>query len=92
MAPPIAGWISNIQLEQVVGALILIGLGLLHLGFTAVPFRIILALLTVLSGFEIIYAGVEKSTLVAGLLAGVNLGLAMVGAYLLVTSIGEEQA
>ena len=92
MAPPIAGWISNIQLEQVVGALILIGLGLLHLGFTAVPFRIILALLTVLSGFEIIYAGVEKSTLVAGLLAGVNLGLAMVGAYLLVTSVGEEQA
>ena len=50
----------------------------------------ILALLTVLSGFEVIYAGVESSTLVAGLLAGINLGLALVGSYLLVAPTMEE--
>jgi hypothetical protein len=57
---------------------------LLHLGLTAQPLRVVLGLLTVLSGFEILYAAVESATLVAGLLAAVNLGLALVGAYLLV--------
>ncbi len=83
MAPATAAWIPGIRFEQVLGALILLGLGLLHLGLTANPLRVVIALLTTLSGFEIIYATVEKSTLVAGLLAGVNLGLALIGAYLL---------
>jgi hypothetical protein len=43
----------------------------------------------VLSGFEIIYANMESSVLVTGLLAGVNLGLALVGAYLLVAPAME---
>jgi hypothetical protein len=47
--------------------------------------RVIVGLLTVLSGFEIIYAAIESSVLVTGLLAGVNLGLALVGAYLLIS-------
>jgi hypothetical protein len=42
-----------------------------------------LGLLTVLGGFEIFYAAVEDSTLVTGLLAGVDLGLALLGAYLI---------
>ena len=92
MAPLASEWISGVRFELVAGALILMGLGLLHLGLTAVPYRIILALLTVLSGFEIVYAMVETSTLVAGLLAGVNLGLATIGAYLLVTAAGEVEA
>jgi hypothetical protein len=80
-----------VEMEQVWGGLILIGIGLLHLGLTAQPLRVVLGLLTVLSGFEILYAAVESATLVAGLLAGVNLGLALVGAYLLV-SPGLEEA
>jgi hypothetical protein len=70
--------------------LILIGMGLLHLGITAQPFRVILGLLTVLSGFEILYAAVEGSVLVAALLAAVNLGLALVGAYFLYANPLEE--
>ena len=66
------------------------GMGLLHLGLTNHPFRVTLGLLTVLSGFEILYAAVETSTLVAGLLAGINLGLALVCAYLLVAPLLEE--
>jgi len=63
---------------------ILIGMGLLQLGMTVEPPRIIVGLLTVLSGFEVIYAAVENSVLVAGLLAVITLGLALVGAYLII--------
>jgi hypothetical protein len=65
------------------GSLLLIGMGLLHTGITDKPFRVIVGLLTALSGFEIIYAAVESSALVTGLLALINLGLALVGAYFL---------
>jgi hypothetical protein len=58
-------------------------MGLLQLGTSAQPFRVVLGLLTVLAGFEIIYAAVESSTLVAALLAAINLSLALTGAYLL---------
>ncbi len=90
LAPAISEWIPGVQFVDVLGALILLGLGLLHLGLTALPFRVIPALLTVLSGFEIIYASVEVSALVAGLLAGVTLGLALTGAYLLVNTSEES--
>ena len=69
------------------GGLLLIVMGLLYLGNTAQTFRVILGLLTVLAGFEILYAAVESSILVAALLAVVNLGLALSGAYL----IGEAE-
>ena len=68
------------------GGLLLIGMGLLHLGITARILRVAIGLMTVLSGFEIIYATVEGSILVAALLAVINLGLAMVGSYLLIAS------
>lgn len=81
--PNLINRITGITFEQMLGAFILIGLGLLHLGLTTHPFRVILGLLTILTGFEIVYAAVENSTLVAGLLSGVNLGLATLGAYLI---------
>jgi hypothetical protein len=72
------------------GSLLLIGLGLLHLGITGSVLRVTMGLMTILSGFEIIYAAVEGSVLVAALLAVINLGLALVGAYLLVASNAQE--
>jgi hypothetical protein len=74
----------------VMGAMLLIGMGLMQLGMTTRPLRVLLGLLTTLSGFELVYAAVENSVLVAGLLAVVTLGLALVGAYLLDTLSGEE--
>ena len=82
--PRIMVWVPEISIEQLLGGGILIGMGLLHLGLTSSALRVILGLLTVLAGFEILYAAVETSVLVAGLLAAVSLGLALVGAYLLV--------
>ncbi len=72
------------------GSFLLIGLGILQLSLSMHPLRVIIGLLTALSGFEIIYAAIESSTLVTGLLAGVNLGLALVGAYLLVAPTMES--
>lgn len=72
------------------GGLILIGMGLLHLGITTYVLRVVIGLMTVLSGFEILYATVEGSVLVAALLAVINLGLALVGAYLLIASHPQE--
>ena len=77
------GWFPALTVEQAVGGLLLIGIGLLHLSITALPFRVALGLLTFSSGFEIIYAAVERSILVIGLLAVVTLGLSLVTAYLL---------
>lgn len=79
----IKDWIPGIGIYQFIGGLLLFGIGLLQLGFTSRPFNVALGLLTFLAGFEILYAGVEISALVAGLLAGVNLGIALIGAYLI---------
>jgi hypothetical protein len=71
-------------------ALILIGMGLLQLGMTTNPFKVIVGLLTVLAGFEVFYATVESSVLVAGLLAMITIGLAAIGAYLISLPTMEE--
>lgn len=72
------------------GGLLLIGMGLLHLGITTRVLRVAIGLMTVLSGFEILYSTVEGSVLVAALLAVINLGLALVGSYLLIASNPQE--
>jgi hypothetical protein len=77
-------WIP-VPIPVLQGGLILFCSGLIQLGMTTVPMRVVLGLLTLLSGFEILYAGVESSTLVTGLQAVVDLGLALVGAYILIS-------
>lgn len=71
-------------------SLLLIGMGLLHLSITAEILRVGLGLMTILSGFEIMYSAVEGSVLVAALLAVINLGLALVSSYLLIAANAEE--
>jgi len=73
------------------GSLLLIGMGLLQLGITTSILRVSIGLMTVLSGFETLYAAVEGSVLVAALLAVINLGLALVGAYLLIAANTQER-
>jgi hypothetical protein len=83
-------WLPMINIPILWGSFILIGLGLLQISLTSHPFRVIIGLLTSISGFEIIYAAIETSTLVTGLLAGVNLGLALVGTYILIAPTMEN--
>lgn len=89
VSPQVEDIIPNISIYQVGGGLLLIGMGLLHHALTQRALQSLLGLMTVLSGFEILYAAVESSTLVAGLLAIINLGIAFVGAYLFSTHVIE---
>jgi hypothetical protein len=72
------------------GGLLLVGMGLLHLGITARILPVTIGLVTVLAGFEILYSSVEGSVLVAALLAAINLGLALVGSYLMIAAQAPE--
>ena len=76
--------------EQVLGGVILIGMGLLHLGFSNQPLNTIVGLLMFFGGFEIFYSTIESSILVNGILAIINLSIALVGAYLLLSPTLES--
>ena len=89
VTPRLQQVLAGIGAPVVAGAIILTGTGLLQIGTSSQILRVIFALLTVLAGFEILYAAVEGSILVAALLAVVNLGLGLVGAYLLNASMPE---
>lgn len=86
-----SGWLPGLETSTAAGSLVLVGLGLLHLGMTASPLRVTLGLLTVLLGFETLYAAVENSVLVAGLLSAITLGLAITGAYLMTLTAPEAE-
>jgi hypothetical protein len=92
LAPSLIDWVPGIDIYQAWGGLLLIGMGMIHMGFASRGLRVIISLLTFLSGFEILYAVVESSTLVAGLLAFVNIGIAIAGAYLMTEPSLEEIA
>lgn len=88
-AVPGLGW------PVIAGGLLLIGSGILQIGVTSNLLREILGLLIILAGFEIIYAAVESSILVAGLLSLISLGLGVTGSYLMLAGsfpleTGEE--
>jgi hypothetical protein len=89
-ANSLGAWLPDAALPIRWGGLVLIGLGLLHLGMTLDPLRVILGLLTSLLGFEVLYSTVENSILVAGLLGFVTLGLALAGSYLLILNSAEQ--
>jgi hypothetical protein len=90
LSPRLVEWLPHFTFPQAAGGALLMGMGLLQLGLTSQPLRVAIGLLTVISGFEILYSVVEASALVAGLLAAVNLGLALTAAYLMLVPSMEE--
>lgn len=81
--PRIEASIPGLGWQVIAGSVLLIGAGLIHLGLTSESLNVIVGLLTTLTGFEILYAAIESSILVTGLLAVTNLGLGIAGSYLL---------
>lgn len=82
LVPAVQEWIPGTT-AIVWGGILLIGMGVLQLGMTTLTLRVFFGLLTIVTGFEVLYAVVEYSVLVTGFLAFINLGLALVCAYLL---------
>ena len=91
VAPLVDSLMADAGMVVSAGSLLLIGMGLLHLGVTDQAMRVTIGLMTVLAGFEILYTAVESSLLVAASLATINLGLALVGAYLMIASEANEE-
>ena len=81
----------HVNLTVIQGGLMLMGMALMQMGTTSDPYLTVLSLLTFLSGFEVIHAGLELSTLLTGLLAIVNLGLALIGVYLITNTMDENR-
>ena len=73
----------------ILGAMTLITIGILQFGLTSNPIKVIFGLLTCFSGFEVLYAGMENSILVAGFLSLITLGIALVGVLFIHQSEGE---
>jgi hypothetical protein len=84
--PRVDAVVADAGFAVTTGSLLLVGMGLLQLGVTDHILRVTIGLMTVLAGFEILYATVEGSILVVALLAVINLSLALVGSYLLIAS------
>jgi len=88
--PTVENLMADAGFAITVGSLMLIAMGLLHLGITSQILRVTLGLLTVLTGFEILYSTVEDSALVTALLAMITLGLSLVGSYLMIATGASE--
>jgi hypothetical protein len=92
LMPAALRWFLSASPQQVLGGVWLLGLGILQLSFSREDIRISIGLLTIISGFEILYATLEASVLMTGLLAILHIGLSFVGAYLqLAASLEESQ-
>lgn len=83
----------NLPLVIIRSGSMLIGMALMQLGTNARPYLTIMSLLSFLAGFEVIHAGLERSTLLTGLMASINLGLALVGVYFIMkANLGSENS
>lgn len=74
---------SGLSAIQAFAGLSLLSIGLLIICFRPSLFAIFVGLLTSLGGFEVIYAALEPSVLINGLLSAVSLGLGIVISYLI---------
>lgn len=81
----------SINPEQVLISLFMMTCGFIQLGISQNPYRVFLGLITVFLGFEILYGTLESSLLINGLLAAVDLLIALVGSYLITNSLKDEE-
>jgi hypothetical protein len=80
--PAMKTWLP-VPLNSLIGGLFLISGGIIEFGLSNQVIRVCIGLLTLMSGFEVIYAALEPSVLVSGLLALVNIGIGLVGIFLI---------
>jgi len=81
----------NVDLVIIRSGLMMVGMALMQLGTNASPYLTIMSLLSFMAGFELIHATLERSTLLTGLMASVNLGLALVGVYFIMKSNDRDE-
>ncbi len=89
--PEVAQLLVSATYDQILAGLMLCTFGILQFGISTHPLRVVFGLLTLLSGFEILFATINTVSFVAGFLAILNLGIALMGAYWLKGYEGGDQ-
>ncbi len=91
VAPSLATWLPPVGDAYLWGSLALMILGLWQVGLRSnYPLWVVAGLLTVLAGFSMLYAVLEQSLLLAGLMALVVVALALAGSYLVLQQEADE--
>jgi hypothetical protein len=80
------GKLFQVSPEIAFATFAVLGGGLLQLGMSSMPFKVVIGILTFFAGFELLYSGLEASILINGLILAVNLLIAFVGSYLVMTT------
>jgi hypothetical protein len=81
MSTGVTKWLLGATYYQVFGGLLLAGMGIVIMGITNRPLRIIVGLLTFLSGFEILFATFDSAILITGFISTLTLLVALFGVY-----------
>ena len=89
ITPSVNTWLP-VPYHYLMIGLMLIGMGILQFGISQRPLRVILGLLTLLSGFEVIYSSLEGSALLAAILAAITLALGLIGSTILLNERPQE--
>jgi len=89
ITPSVNTWLP-IPYHVLLIGLMLIGMGVLQFGISQRPLRVILGLLTLLSGFEVVYSSLEGSALLAAILAAITLALGLIGSTILLNERPQE--
>lgn len=80
-----------INLVQTIAGLLLLGFGILMCSFRPAIYSTAIGLLTFMGGFETLFTALEPSVLLLGLLAGVDLAIASVCAWLIFIQSGAVE-
>jgi hypothetical protein len=72
---------ENSSHSIIICSIVLIITSILQMGTSKIPLKIIIGLFTFLSGFDMLYLLFDRSILLDGLMAGINLVLALLGSY-----------
>jgi len=90
IAPSINEWLPIPYTNLYIGVS-LMGSGLIFLSLTEDFFEIILGLLTILTGFDIIYSSLEGSALVTGIYAFIIILICLLSGYFSSTVLDKEE-
>ena len=80
----------RLPVEIIIGGLLAVLCGILQLGLSTIPSKVILSLIIVYCGFASIYNLLESSLLVNGLLSVIILLLGGIGTYLIIRDVKED--
>lgn len=83
--------LPGLSTEMKMAGYLLCGLGLFSLGLSGEPLRAGLSLLTLLSGFELLYVAVETSLAIVALLAVVDFAVALAVSYLALVNVSRRK-